>query len=92
MTDSMTTKRAFDLTGPPRTDMEKLLREFFALERELDREVDPEIVRRAKEIPEWLNLLPPIQPAVPRGDRSRRERRRRETGSRRWWRVSRSQL
>ena len=29
-------------------DMEKLLREFFARERELDREVDPEIVRRAE--------------------------------------------
>ena len=64
-------------------DIEKLLRELFEPERELDREVDPEIVRRAKEIPEWMSLLPPIQPIAPRGSTSRRERRRRTTGSRR---------
>ncbi len=65
-------------------DMEALLREFFAAERELEiEEVDPEIVHRAKEIPWLMSLLPPLTPG--RGDRSPRERRQREKGSRRWF-------
>ena len=41
-------------------DIEKLLREFYAEERELEsEEVDPEIVRRAKEIPWLMSLLRP---------------------------------
>jgi len=66
-------------------DVEKLLREFYAEELELGREVDPEIVRRAKEIPWLLSLLPAMPPVAQRGDRSRRQRRRREKGSRRWF-------